>query len=82
MNMPTKIGGICFSATSDYVMRDESLTPIKLMESVTASQAATLTPGTHSPESVPTISDASTFMSNMTKEAPQPQLPVKSTEQK
>ena len=56
INMPTKIGGICFSP--DHIGR--SLTPTKM--SGTVAEQTTVTADTHSPESLPTISDASTLV--------------------
>jgi hypothetical protein len=63
LNMPTKIGGICFSATAENVVhRSESLTPAKLVLSTTTQSTVTADSShSHSPESLPTISDASTL---------------------
>ena len=65
VNMPTKIGGICFFTTSNYIRRSDSMSPARLTLSMTASEPTT---DAHSPDTVPTISDASTFVSNTTKD--------------
>lgn len=63
LNMPTKIGGICFSATAENVVyRSESLTPAKLSATTQSTVTADSSHShSNSPESLPTISDASTL---------------------
>ena len=62
VDMPTKIGGICFSNTTDNVTRRcDSLSPVRMM--MPPSEQTTVTADSHSPESLPTISDTSTLVS-------------------
>lgn len=68
VNMPTKIGGICFSP--EPTQRCDSLTPAKFTATLMPSGQTTVTADSHSPESLPTISDTSTLVSSkMAKEA-------------
>eukprot|EP00977_Amphora_coffeiformis_P002033 scaffold381_cov178-Amphora_coffeaeformis.AAC.22 len=61
VDMPTKIGGICFSSTAKNVTRNDSLSPVRMM--MPPSEQTTVTIDSHSPESLPTISDTSTLVS-------------------
>ena len=61
VDMPTKIGGICFSFAAGNVTRSGSSTPVRMM--MPASGQTTVTLDSHSPESLPTISDDGTLVS-------------------
>lgn len=70
VNMPTKIGGICFSPTAESIGRSDSLTPAKLTATMPLEQTTVTTTDSHSPgsNSLPTISDTSTLVT-MAREA-------------
>lgn len=67
INMPTKIGGICFSPTAENVSRTETFTPVKLTATLPSETTQTTVTADTSPDSLPTISDTSTLVSAMAK---------------